>query len=87
MRFSQGPPALMLSYQTPLKITDKQALRSEVDEIWASFRNDVENGKFTNAIISANEIPSGLILKSNRTYNFVFEKNQDGTWQCLDDKK
>src|SRR5262245_37669362 len=72
MRFSQGPPALMLKYQTDYKISDRSALRNEVDEIWSVFKTDVEKGNFTNAIISANEVPHGTLVKQSKGYNFVF---------------
>ena len=77
----------MLQYQTDYKISDKAELRKEVDEIWSYFKTDVEKGNFTSAIISANEVPHGIIFKNSSGYNFVFEKNPDGTWRCLDDKK
>jgi hypothetical protein len=84
INFSQGAPALMLKYQTDLKITDKVALRSEADEIWPLFRNDVERANLNEAIISANEIPHGFLITSNKGYNFVYKKSADGTWQRLD---
>jgi hypothetical protein len=85
INFSQGPPAMMLKYQTDLKVTDKGTLRSEVDEIWPVFRNDVEQARLRTAIISANEIPHGILIKSGQSYNFVYEKSADGTWRSLDD--
>jgi hypothetical protein len=87
INFSQGAPSLMLQYQTDLKVSDKTALRAEVDEIWPVFRNDVERAKLTNAIISANDIPHGFIIKKGESYNFVYEKRADGTWHCLDDAR
>ena len=35
-------PALMLKYQTDLKISDLPALRKEVEEIWSVFKADRE---------------------------------------------
>lgn len=87
IHFSASPPALMLQYQTDYKISDKAELRQEVDEIWSFFKTDAERGNFTSAVISANEVPHGFIVKNGSAYNFVFNKNADGTWQCLDDKK
>ncbi len=77
----------MLQYQTDYKVSDKAALRKEADEIWLYFKTDAEKGNFTSAIISANEVPRGVIFKNSSGYNFVFEKNPDGTWRCLDDDK
>lgn len=87
VNFPQGPPALMLKYETDLKIGDKEALRKEVDEIFAVFKVDAENGQFRSAIVSANEKPTGLFLKKSSGYNFVYEKRTDGRWHCLEDDK
>src|SRR5271156_1668313 len=87
INFAQGPPALMLKYETDLKIADRDALRKEVDEIFAVFKADAENGQFRSAIVSANEKPTGFILKKSNTYNFVYEKRADGQWHCLEDDK
>jgi hypothetical protein len=78
--FAKGPPALMLKYETDLSIGDKVAVQKEVDEIWSSFRQDVEHANMTYAIISATEKPSGLIITNSRGDNFVFKKAADGSW-------
>jgi len=85
INFSQDAPALMLQYQTDLKVADKAALRAEADEIWPVFRNDVEQANLKAGIISANEIPQGFIVKRGNSYNFVYQKSSDGVWHCLDD--
>ena len=84
IKFSHGTPALMLQYQTDLKVVDVAALRAEADEIWPVFKNDVERANLKAAIISANEIPQGFIIKRGNSYNFVYEEQADGTWRRLD---
>lgn len=81
IRFSSGETSLMLKYQTDLKVSDRDALRKEVDEIWASFQTDANNARAQSAIVSANEVPQGTIIKSGQAFNFVYKKNADGTWQ------
>jgi hypothetical protein len=56
-------------------------------EIFAVLKVDAENGQFRSAIVSANEKPTGLILKNSKGDNFVYEKRADGQWHCLDDDK
>jgi len=85
--FPKAPPALMLKYETDLKVSDAEALRKESDEVFGILKVDAENGKFTSAIVSANEKPTGLILKNSKGYNFVYEKRADGQWHCLEDDK
>ena len=86
INFANDGPALMLKYQTDLKISDLPALRKEVDEIWSVFKGDVEKANLTNAIISANEKPQGLIIKNAKGFNFVFKK-VDGAWRLMDDSR
>ena len=76
----------MLKYQTDLKISDLPALCKEVGEIWSVFKGDVEKANLTNAIISANEKPQGLIIKNANGFNFVFKK-VDGAWRLMDDSR
>lgn len=83
IKFRDGSVALMLKYQTDLKISDATELRKEVDEIWPVFRQDVERLKLQPGIISVNEVPSGFSAKG---YNFVYQRQDDGSWLCLDDK-
>ena len=76
----------MLKYETDLKVGDA-ALRKEADDVFGLLRVDAEDGKFTSAIVSANEKATGSILNSSKGYNFVYERRADGQWHCLDDDK
>ena len=88
MHFSNGPPALLLKYQTDKPINDTAALRKQAEEVWTQFRPQVERQGLKNAILSANDPPRGFIVTSNSTYNFVFDQRPDGSWHCsYDDKK
>lgn len=78
---------VMLQYETELKVTDKAALRTEADEVFAAVRSDAEKGNETEVIISAVERSTGVIISKSQGYNFVFEKAKDGKWHCLDDQK
>jgi hypothetical protein len=84
MHYTSGaPPSLTFRYQTDLKTTDKAALQSEADEIWLLLRVDADKGNFTSAIISANEVPHGLIFKESNGFNFAYEKGTDGVWRRI----
>ena len=86
MNFSKAGPALMLKYQTDLKVTDIEVLRKEVEEIWATFRVEAEQAKLRNAIVSANEKQRGTLAKTGNSYSFVFIQQQDGSWRSADNK-
>ena len=80
MFFSHGDPALILKYQTDLPIDDVPALTKEADEIWSSFRVNVESAGLSAGMISANTPPKGFILTTSKSYNFVYKKSADGQW-------
>jgi len=80
MHFSASGPALVLSYQTDLKVEQNEALRKEVADIWKDFRKEVDKAKLNDAIIMANEVPSGRVIQTGQSYNFVFARNADGSW-------
>jgi hypothetical protein len=80
IRLASGETGLMLNYQTDLKTSDLDNLRKEIDDIWPTFQVDADNARVSFAVISANEVPEGMIIKQSRKYNFVFEKAADGTW-------
>jgi hypothetical protein len=86
MHFSSGGPALILEYETDLPMTDVSALEKEVDDIWQTFRADVEKANMSNAVISASSKPEGTIVKTGSSYKFVFQKGQDGSWRRLANK-
>jgi hypothetical protein len=80
MNFLQSGPALVLSYQTDLKIDATEGLRREVAEIWQDFRKEVDRARLNSAIIMANEVPTGRFIQQGRSFNFIFAKRPDGTW-------
>jgi len=78
--FTEAPPGLRLAYETELRITDREALRKEVTEVWRDFRMDADRANVQSVIISANERATGFIITHNNAYNFVFERRIDSTW-------
>ena len=88
IEFSQGAPALMMKYETDLKMNDLKAVRKEADEIWSSvFQAEVEKAGLQGGILSATEKATGFLFQKANGYNFVYEKRADGKWHCLDDDK
>ena len=85
LHYTNGnPPSLMFQYETDLKIADMQELTKEADDIWGTLRVDAERGNFISAIVSAREVPSGLIFKSSKGFNFIYEKGSGGVWHRLE---
>src|SRR3954454_24524591 len=83
MYFSADDPALMLKYQTDLSISDVVDLTAEADDIWPTFKKDVERAGLKNAIVSATSPSSGGFVSRTTSYNFVYKKAADGSWHRL----
>ena len=83
MQFAKGKPALTLRYRTQQSIDDLNAVRREVDEIWQHFVVDADRGTFENAIITANGLQTGFIVKTGKSYAFGFKK-VDESWRALE---
>ncbi len=79
MAFSGGGQALMLKYYSDVDFSKHAELKAEVEDIWREFQKDVEAANLKSAIISANQMPHGMI-SSTQGWNFVCEKKPDGTW-------
>lgn len=83
VEYSKGVMALMVRYQTKLSPDERKALSDEVDDVFKISQKQVERDGFQEAIISSNQVLHGMILTSNRTLNFIFERGADGNWTRL----
>ena len=81
--FSNDAPALMLKYETDLSLDDKAKLTQEADELWKTFRVDVERAQLATGIISANDHPTGFVVATNKSFNFVYKRRPDGEWSRI----
>ncbi len=81
--FKEGPPALMLKYETDISFDDTASLRKEAEEIWRDFKDEAEKYGYTTAILSANQPSRGGTASFGKMYNFVFVKNEAGEWHLV----
>ena len=84
MYFSKDKPAWMLKYETRTSFDDVPALRQEATEIWEYYKPTVESAHREAAILSANEPKPNTVIWKTRGYNFVVQKQLDGTWKMLE---
>jgi hypothetical protein len=87
MHFPNGEDALVLNYETDISIDDKLDLRKEVDQVWGSFKKNVESANMTNGIIRVVHQEGNGFLTHGKGYGFLFVKRADGEWHCLQDEK
>ena len=81
MYFTADEPAWILKYDTKTPIDKVPELRQEALEVWEQYKSAAELSGKSFAILSANEpMPDTFISKTNG-YNFVVEKQPDGSWK------
>ena len=73
----------VIQYETELPISDAARLREEAGQVFEACKQQMEKQKETDVIISATTKPTGVILKKTDSYNFVYQKKEDGKWALL----
>jgi hypothetical protein len=86
LQSTQGWSSLMLKYRTSIPLDQLATLRQEADEIWERLVVDAERGHYPTAVISAGGPEQGGIIKTGKSYNFVFEK-RDASWRTFESKE
>ncbi len=75
--------ALGLGYHTRLNIDDIRGLRAEVEDIWQTFKHEVEHNEFDRAVIWVSRISNSRVGVLARK-EFVFNKSASGNWTVSD---
>lgn len=70
--------ALLLIYETKLKLANAAGLQKEVNEIWTWLKVDAEYRKLTEAFINVEEATN---TTHRRQIQFAFKKQSDGSWR------
>jgi hypothetical protein len=80
---SKLPTAWVLQHETKLKKNQKTELIEEANDIWSVLKKDVEKKEMKMGIIKTTWPPSGslLVVEERTEINFVYEKQEDGTWK------
>ncbi len=86
MTFSKGPPAIVLRYETDLRLDDQEKLTAEVDKIAPDVLREAEKAGLSDAAIISCEKPSGWPIYHSRNYGFTWAKNAAGSWVRHEDK-
>ncbi|HEX6746229.1 MAG TPA: hypothetical protein VF092_02860 [Longimicrobium sp.] len=80
IRFTQGPPALIVRYGTTISMTDTVPLKAEATEVFERFRATAERARLNGLVASAVQEPSRGPLADTAGYNFVWTRGPDGRW-------
>jgi len=78
------PKTLALKYETSVDFRSKKAITGEVEDVWKSFRVEVDKGNYAAAIIMIVDPAAGFpsFVSSAQQKNFAFEKSE-GIWKML----
>ena len=80
---SNLPNAWVLQYETIHSFTAKKEIIEEVEDIWTTFRLEVEKRKMKMGVIKVTGPASGIVILKRTELNFVFELKDDGSWSML----
>jgi len=83
--FGNNERALVMNCEIDISLTNTPALRRLAGEIWELFKKDVESAKMTNGVIRLMHTQRLGMVSRNQGFGFVFQKNSDGSWRCLQD--
>lgn len=78
---SRLPTAWVLLYQTKYPWSAKKEIIAEVDDIWTTFRLEVEKREMKMGIIKVTDAGDGGVVQKRTEINFVFEPEKDGGWK------
>ena len=80
-----GEMAMVLAYRSDVDLTDLSALHVEVDDVWQTFRPQVERSGFRVAVIRASQWEKPGWERRGRAVQFVVERGRDGAWAARPD--
>lgn len=78
---SKLPTAWVLLYETKHPWSAKKEIIAEVEDIWSTFRLEVENRQMKMGIIKVSGPAKGFIIQQRTEINFVFEPQEEGGWK------
>ena len=80
-----GGAAMRLAYHSDVDLTDLSALQREVDDVWQTFRDQVEQRGLRFAVIRASQWEKPGWERRGLAVQFVVERGQDGAWAARPD--
>ena len=80
-----GEAALLLAYRSDVDFSDLDALYAEVDDVWKTFRPEVDQRGLGLALIRASQWEKPGWERRGRAVQYVVERSSDGAWQARPD--
>lgn len=84
--FEEGPAALVMQYETEIKIDEIERLRKQADEVWSVFVEDVEAEGLSAAALRPTNSSGKVNDQIQRdSFGFVYIRQADGSWRSTSD--
>lgn len=78
---SKLPTAWVVLYETKHPWSAKKEIIAEVEDIWTTFRLEVEKRQMKMGIIKVTGPAEGVFIQERTEINFVFEPTKEGGWK------
>jgi hypothetical protein len=80
-----GETAMLLAYRSDVDFSDPSALYAEIDDVWRTFRPQVEQSGLGLAVIRASQWEKPGWERRGRAVQYVVERSSDGSWRARPD--
>jgi hypothetical protein len=80
----QGDLSLVVRYQTDLSFDNPNvAMTQEATRVFHKVLSESVSASCSQIVVTANEVPQGLVLLTSRSRNFIFDRDSTGHWPSL----
>jgi hypothetical protein len=76
-----GETAAMLVFESDRAPGDRKGVEADAQELWDSFRPDVEKAQQSLAIVQADLVPKGMLSRDHFSMGFVWRRGVGGAWE------
>jgi hypothetical protein len=80
-----GAEAMYVAYRSQVDLADLPALHEEVEDVWQTFRPEVEQQGLRLAVIRASQWEKPGWQRHGRAVQFVVERSPEGEWHARPD--
>jgi hypothetical protein len=78
--FWNGPPGVVIEYETKFSMSDMAAVTAEADELMKFFKADIEAAGVGGAVLRASHFEGYGMFREGDGHGFVYSKDTNGVW-------
>ena len=80
VEFPNGPPAVVIEYETNIPMSNMNALTAEADKLIKVFQADLQTAGVSTAVLRAIHFDNSGSVRNGNGYGFIYVKNTAGLW-------